>query len=107
LETDNEDILRSPSDKGGDEEDRRSSDEQEDDEESESESDGEMDLMRMLAQDSEPTDPHARRGSREEYELVPESMASYLNRKTALLMLWFPLGVSFSSPLLYVIWHPP
>lgn len=113
LETDNEDVLRSPSDKGADEEDRRSREEQED-EESESdegESDGEMDLMRMLAQDSEPTDPNTRRGSREEYELVPESMASYLNRKTALLMLWFPLGVSLSSSsslssLIYD-WDPP
>lgn len=97
LEIDNEDFLRSRSDKGADEEDRRSrqeEEEQDDEEEDESESDGEMDLMRMLAQDSEPVDPGQRRGSREEYELVPESMASYLNRKTALLMLWFPLGVS-------------
>jgi hypothetical protein len=90
-EIDNEDFSRSRSDRGADEEDQRSREEEEEDEEEES--DGEMDLMRMLAQDSEPVDNH-RRGSREEYELVPESMASYLNRKTALLMLWFPLGVS-------------
>jgi hypothetical protein len=94
LEMDNEDFLRSRSDRGADEEDGRSQEEEEEDEgEEEEESDGEMDLMRMLAQDSEPEDQQ-RRGSREEYELVPESMASYLNRKTALLMLWFPLGVS-------------
>jgi len=95
METDNEDLhrSRSRSDTGGelDEESRRQSGRDTDDED-EDESDGEMDLMRMLAQDSEPLDQ--RRGSKEEYELVPESMASYLNRKTALLMLWFPLGVS-------------
>lgn len=64
------------------------------DEEDEDE-DTEMDLLRMLRQDAEPQD-----GSRDttEIELVPESMASYLNRKTALLMLWFPLGVSRNSP---------
>lgn len=81
---DNEDFLRSKSD-------RADLDQEEREEEEDEESDGEMDLMRMLAQDSEPED---RPTGREEYELVPESMASYLNRKTALLMLWFPLGVS-------------
>jgi hypothetical protein len=96
MEIDNEDFLRSRSDKGADEEDRHSREEEEEDD-AEEESDGEMDLMRMLAQDSEPVDDQ-RRGSREEYELVPESMASYLNRKTALLMLWFPLGVSLPIP---------
>jgi hypothetical protein len=63
-----------------------------DEDEEEDEEDNEMDLLRMLAQDSEPEDQNP--GQKEEYELVPESMASYLNRKTALLMLWFPLGVS-------------
>jgi hypothetical protein len=107
LETDNEDFLRSRSDRGADldvDEEARDRNQEESgensDEDDEEESDGEMDLMRMLAQDSEPVDPDQRKGSREEYELVPESMASYLNRKTALLMLWFPLGVSLSPLLL-------
>ena len=104
MEIDNEDFLRSRSDRGGDEESRRQSrqDDEEEEEDEEEESDGEMDLMRMLAQDSEPVD-NQRRGSREEYELVPESMASYLNRKTALLMLWFPLGVSLLHPIPYIL----
>lgn len=98
---DNEDFLRSKSD-------RADLDQEEREEEEDEESDGEMDLMRMLAQDSEPED---RPTGREEYELVPESMASYLNRKTALLMLWFPLGVSpsfcklLNGFLLYIIHH--
>ena len=101
MELDNEDFLRSRSDRDGDEESRRPSAQDDQEEEEEEESDGEMDLMRMLAQDSEPVDQQ-RRGSREEYELVPESMASYLNRKTALLMLWFPLGVSPPRHLSYL-----
>jgi len=101
MELDNEDFLRSRSDRGEDEESRRPSAQDDQEEEEEEESDGEMDLMRMLAQDSEPVDQQ-RRGSREEYELVPESMASYLNRKTALLMLWFPLGVSPPRHLSYL-----
>ena len=52
----------------------------------------EMDLARMLASDG--GDPPDSRDD-EEFDYVPESMASYLNRKTALLMLWFPLGVSW------------
>ncbi|ODN79566.1 hypothetical protein L202_03520 [Cryptococcus amylolentus CBS 6039] len=59
--------------------------------------DEEMDLLKMLAgpppahmvdRFAPPTQSHPG----EQYELVPESMSSYLNRKTALLMLWFPLG---------------
>ena len=61
--------------------------------EEEEESDGEMDLMRMLQGSSSDT-PDGRRNQEASYEFVEESMASYLNRKTALLMLWFPLGVS-------------
>ena len=40
------------------------------------------------------------------FELVEESMASYLNRKTALLMLWFPLGyvLLFSISLVRIIY---
>jgi hypothetical protein len=59
----------------------------------EEESDGEMDLMRMLQGDSNDSEGN-RRNQEASYEFVEESMASYLNRKTALLMLWFPLGVS-------------
>ena len=62
--------------------------------------DEEFDLMRMLQQ-SRPSrtrdDRFAPSGidnTGEVVEFVPESMSSYLNRKTALLMLWFPLGVS-------------
>ena len=58
--------------------------------------DDDWDLMRVLQQ----TEPPKSAGDRfapaegETVEFVQESMASYLNRKTALLMLWFPLGVS-------------
>ncbi|WVR04713.1 hypothetical protein IAU60_001724 [Kwoniella sp. DSM 27419] len=63
------------------------------------EDEDDWDLMRMLAQPppGASTDdrfaPPERDG--EKFELVPESMSSYLNRKTALLMLWFPLGYVF------------
>ena len=63
--------------------------------EEEDESDGEMDLMRMLQGDAAASGN--RRNPEASYEFVEESMASYLNRKTALLMLWFPLGVSDPS----------
>jgi len=58
----------------------------------EEEEDDNWDLMRILQQSA----PTKLKGSapEETVELVEESMASYLNRKTALLMLWFPLGVS-------------
>lgn len=59
--------------------------------------DGDWDLMQMLRQSAPPRgadDRFAPPG--ETVELVEESMASYLNRKTALLMLWFPLGVGLS-----------
>lgn len=76
----------------------------EDENENDEDEDAEMDLLRMLRQDSEPDVAGGGRrygsggdGSGGDYELVPESMASYLNRKTALLMLWFPLGVGVSS----------
>jgi hypothetical protein len=99
---DNESFLRSKSDRADLDQEEREGEEEED----EDESDGEMDLMRMLAQDSEPED---RPTGKEEYELVPESMASYLNRKTALLMLWFPLGVShvlnLSNSILVHVFH--
>ncbi|KAK4684863.1 hypothetical protein P7C73_g5303, partial [Tremellales sp. Uapishka_1] len=57
----------------------------------------EWDLMKVLKSTAPPKsfDHGFEVGSDgKEYELVPESMASYLNRKTALLMLWFPLAVS-------------
>ncbi|OCF33866.1 hypothetical protein I317_01358 [Kwoniella heveanensis CBS 569] len=55
------------------------------------------DLARMLAQPppGASTDDRFAPPPGETYELVPESMSSYLNRKTALLMLWFPLGYLF------------
>lgn len=56
-----------------------------------------MDLADFLKQ-APPTksanDPFVVTNNSENVEYVAESMASYLNRKTALLMLWFPLGVS-------------
>ncbi|WWC68056.1 uncharacterized protein I206_101975 [Kwoniella pini CBS 10737] len=78
-------------------------DEEFNDNNEEEEDEDEWDLARMLAQPPPnshlPDDrflPNQSRNSRgETYELVPESMSSYLNRKTALLMLWFPLGYLF------------
>ncbi len=60
------------------------------------ERDEDWDLMRVLHQTAPPKSANDRFGPAEgeTVELVEESMASYLNRKTALLMLWFPLGVS-------------
>ena len=60
------------------------------------EEDDNWDLMRMLQQSGPPKSAADRfaPAQGETIELVEESMASYLNRKTALLMLWFPLGVS-------------
>ncbi|AFR97489.1 hypothetical protein C343_05632 [Cryptococcus neoformans C23] len=54
--------------------------------------DEEMDLMKMLAAAPPKVDDRFAPPPGEQYELVPESMSSYLNRKTAMLMLWFPLG---------------
>jgi hypothetical protein len=60
------------------------------------EEDDEWDLMRVLQQTAPPQSKHDKYAltQGDTVELVEESMASYLNRKTALLMLWFPLGVS-------------
>lgn len=65
----------------------------------EQEEDDNWDLRRMLQQSAPPKHAHDRfaPAQGETVELVEESMASYLNRKTALLMLWFPLGVSGAS----------
>lgn len=68
--------------------------------------DDDLDLMGILA-NTTPTGIAQTPGQVEEsYELVPESMASYLNRKTALLMLWFPLGyvLLFSVSLIRIIY---
>lgn len=54
----------------------------------------EMDLIKMLAAAPSNVDDRFAPPAGEHYELVPESISSYLNRKTAMLMLWFPLGVS-------------
>lgn len=63
--------------------------------EGQGEGDGDWDLMQMLQQSAPPKSAQDRFAPQgETVELVEESMASYLNRKTALLMLWFPLGVS-------------
>lgn len=72
--------------------DQSDADEDEDDEDA-------WDLMRMLQDEPDSTDKdpfavQSRGAASDKVEYVPESMASYLNRKTALLMLWFPLGVS-------------
>lgn len=58
--------------------------------------DDQWDLLRVLQQTAPPKTANDRfaPGEGEVVEFVEESMASYLNRKTALLMLWFPLGVS-------------
>ena len=83
-----------------DEEDQRNEGDRdgqdEDEDEGSSDGENEMDLLRMLRQDPEPQG-----GVQDEIELVPESMASYLNRKTALLMLWFPLGVGLEFLFLF------
>ncbi|WVN89355.1 uncharacterized protein L203_104578 [Cryptococcus depauperatus CBS 7841] len=69
--------------------------------------DEEWDLMRMLTAVPAQPDDVFTSFNEENNELVPESMASYLNRKTALLMLWFPLGyiLLFSVSLIRLIYH--
>jgi len=71
----------------------------------EEEEDDNWDLMRILQQ-SAPVRSRHERDQGETVELVEESMASYLNRKTALLMLWFPLGycLLFSVSLVRIIY---
>jgi hypothetical protein len=64
----------------------------------EEDEDEQFDLMRILQQTS-PKGVDDRFVPHETVEYVPESMSSYLNRKTALLMLWFPLGVSLGEGL--------
>lgn len=70
--------------------------------------DDEWDLKRFLANEPVPEgdDRFAVTQPSENHEYVAESMASYLNRKTALLMLWFPLGyvVLFSVSLVHIIY---
>ena len=59
--------------------------------------DDDLDLMRVLQKTAPPdtfNDGFGVRSGSEQFDYMPESMSSYLNRKTALLMLWFPLGVS-------------
>lgn len=71
------------------------------------EDDGKWDLKRMLEMDpGNGDDPFAVTNKSDNVEYVPESMASYLNRKTALLMLWFPLGyvLLFSVSLIRLIY---
>lgn len=61
------------------------------------EGDNDWDLMQMLQASAPANGTRSQQEGEERIEFVEESMASYLNRKTALLMLWFPLGVSFPS----------
>ncbi|WWD07539.1 hypothetical protein V865_005640 [Kwoniella europaea PYCC6329] len=83
--------------------DRDRTDTQGDDAEENEEDEDEWDLARMLAQpppgshtaDDRFAPRQSTTNNDESFELVPESMSSYLNRKTALLMLWFPLGYLF------------
>ncbi|WWD21594.1 hypothetical protein CI109_106080 [Kwoniella shandongensis] len=83
--------------------------------EDEEEEDDNWDLMKMLAEPPPgggAVDKFTPREG-EQVELVQESMASYLNRKTALLMLWFPLAYIFlfSVSVIRLIYdfagHPP
>jgi hypothetical protein len=74
--------------------DTGSEDENDDDDEEE---DGEMDFAQFLDRENE-NDEEARNHRRhhsEETVLQQESTASYLNRKTAMLMLYFPLAYVF------------
>jgi len=67
------------------------SEDENDDEDAE---DGEMDFAQFLDQENE-NDEEARNYRRQQSEetvLQQESTASYLNRKTAMLMLYFPLA---------------
>lgn len=75
---------------------QRSATGDEEDRDGEEEGDDDWDLMRMLQASAPAADP-SRSHVEDQVEFVEESMASYLNRKTALLMLWFPLGVSRTS----------
>ncbi|ORX33971.1 hypothetical protein BD324DRAFT_637845 [Kockovaella imperatae] len=70
--------------------------------------DEQLDLMNVLKVTAPPRsqeDPFAPRQG-ESIVFVEESMASYLNRKTSLLMLWFPLGyvMLFSVSLVRIIY---
>jgi hypothetical protein len=75
---------------------QRSATGDEEERDGEEEGDDDWDLMRMLQASAPAADP-SRSHVEDQVEFVEESMASYLNRKTALLMLWFPLGVSRTS----------
>lgn len=65
-----------------------------DEEEEDEEEDGEMDFGQFLRQEDEARgeDGRDRRQASEDSILQQESTASYLNRKTAMLMLYFPLA---------------
>ncbi|KAL1407325.1 hypothetical protein Q8F55_006747 [Vanrija albida] len=78
------------------------------DDDDDADDDDGMDLADFLKQ-APPSrnghDPFVVTNNSENVEYVAESMASYLNRKTALLMLWFPLGyvLLFSVSLIRII----
>lgn len=73
---------------------RGGSSEEENEEEEEEEDDGEMDFGQFLRQEGGDDDDYGRdrRQASEDSMLQQESTASYLNRKTAMLMLYFPLA---------------
>ncbi|KGB80158.1 hypothetical protein CNBG_5996 [Cryptococcus deuterogattii R265] len=62
----------------------------------------EVDLIKMLAAAPSNVDDRFAPPAGEHSELVPESISSYLNRKTAMLMLWFPLGYIFLFSVSFV-----
>ena len=68
--------------------------------------DTDWDLMRVLQQTApaKTADDRFAPVEGETIEFEHESMASYLNRKTALLMLWFPLGVSAPGLGITALW---
>ncbi|KAJ9120109.1 hypothetical protein QFC22_003007 [Naganishia vaughanmartiniae] len=88
---------------GTGEEGQRKADEEEDDGD-------DMDFAQMLAAsyiggDDEPTGSRTNRSGSDGTEFIQESTASYLNRKTAMLMLYFPLAycLLFSVSLIRII----
>lgn len=62
------------------------------DEEADDEDDGEMDFGQFLEQEGDPDETQDSRFPSEDTIFQEESTASYLNRKTAMLMLYFPLA---------------
>jgi hypothetical protein len=87
----------------GDEERGGSKSKRGDDGASDDDDDGDdMDFAQMLAAsyaEGPPTASRQGRSASEDTEFIQESTASYLNRKTAMLMLYFPLAYVYRVPL--------